>query len=100
MYTERRARLERRSEARYPLAGKVFWRKPGRNLKVLGWLSDTSLSGVSFITAMGMRPSVNEHIELTSPDDSTQRCRVARTTPYDHRLSLIACEATAEYSLQ
>lgn len=98
MYTERRARLERRCERRYPLAGRVFWWKPGRNLKVLGRLSDTSLSSVSFITATGMRPSVNEHIELTGPDHSTHHCRVARTTPRDRRLSLIACEATAEHS--
>ena len=97
---EQRRRLERRSERRYTLAGRIFWRKPGRNMKVLGWLSDTSLSGVSFITATGMRPSVNEHIELTGPNHSTQCCRVARTTSYDRHLSLVACEATPEHGLQ
>jgi hypothetical protein len=93
MYTERRARLERRSEPRYPLAGTVFWRKPGTNLKIRGLLSDTSISSVSFITAEGRRPSVDEYIELTGPDHSMQWCRVARTAPYDRTLSLIACEA-------
>ncbi len=97
---ERRRPLERRSERRYALGGRIFWRKPGRKLNVLGWLSDTSLSGVSFITGTGRRLTLNEDIELTGPDRSTLRCRVARIAPYDRGLSLVACEATAEHGLQ
>lgn len=97
---ERRRRLERRAERRYALGGRIFWRKPGSKLDVRGWLSDTSLSGVSFVTGTGRRPTLNEDIELTAPDRSTLRCRVARIAPYDSRLSLVACKATAEHGPQ
>ncbi len=94
--TDKRTRFDRRSEHRYPLGGRIFWRRSGRPARYPAWLSDTSLSSVSFITAEAVQPSPNDRIELTGHGCSELRCRVTRTAHYGARLSLVGCESTVE----
>ena len=89
--TERRIERDRRSEPRYPVAGRVFWRKPGRSLSYPGWLSDASASSASFITAGPVRLTVGEQVQLSGSKHAAQHCRVTRIAPYDDNLSLVAC---------
>ncbi len=93
MMHEKRQRRDRRSDPRYPLAGKIFWRKPARTLNVLGWLSDTSRSGVSFVTKDNDRIVLGEEIELLNASREIQRYCITRIAPYDSRLSLVACRS-------
>lgn len=91
--TERRIQRDRRSEPRYPVSGRVFWRKPGRSLSYAGWLSDASTASASFITADHARLTVGEQVQLTGSKHAAQCYRVTRIAPYDDKLSLVACRA-------
>ncbi len=86
------ARWDRRGEVRYRLKGRIFWRRATRNMKVLGYLLDTSQSSVSFQTAHSNRPARGDEIELVDASDAKQRCRVTRTADLDRQRSLIACQ--------
>jgi hypothetical protein len=88
---DKRRGSDRRSERRYPAAGKIFWQTAGKRDRKTGWLSDRSASSVSFITAAGIGVQPGETIDLIDATNVTQQCQVARTEPYDERLSLIAC---------
>ncbi len=88
---ERRAQEDRRNEPRYPLAGQLAWRRVGGEQTFTGWLSDTSRRGVSFIASAKRRISFGDELELISPDEGSQRCRVTRVEAYGGDLSLVAC---------
>lgn len=88
---DKRSGSDRRSERRYPAAGKIFWQTTGRRGRSVGWLSDRSASSVSFITAAGVGVQPGEAIDLIDAKNVTQQCRVTRTEPYDEHLSLVAC---------
>jgi hypothetical protein len=92
---EKRTRSERRCEPRYPLAGTLRWRKTGGDRTLVGWLSDTSRSSMSFITSRASQPSFGERIEMIGSDRSACPFRVTRTAAYDESLSLVACRRLA-----
>jgi hypothetical protein len=92
MIEKRKARgADRRRESRYPLASRLSWRKAGNDKRLVGWLSDTSRSSVSFIASRRNQPSFGEMIEMIGPDRHEHALRVTRVAPYDENLSLIAC---------
>ncbi|MBU0641319.1 MAG: hypothetical protein KKB50_20870, partial [Planctomycetes bacterium] len=78
----RRKRWDRRHESRYPTVGRITWKKDGCETTLRGWMSDTSRSSASFVAGTAHQPSLGERIELISPGDFRQRCRVTRITAY------------------
>ena len=93
--TERRTEQDRRSEPRYPVAGRVLWGKPGRSPSCLAWLSDASASSASFITANHAHLTVGAQVQLAGSKHAARHYRVTRLAPYDDKLSLVACRASA-----
>jgi len=92
---EVRDKKDKRSETRRPVGGRIFWKKPGRNARHMGWLNNTSVSSASFITEASVQPQVGDQVELTDFYNSTKRCKVTRTAPYGGQLSLVACDSVA-----
>jgi hypothetical protein len=89
--TERRNSNERRSDPRTTVAGRIFWKRPGRKLNYVAWMSDASPSSASFITPSCAAPDVGEDLEISPAPGVPRGGRVTRTEEYDERLALIAC---------
>lgn len=80
---------ERRREARRMRSGRLIWTSltgPDRT----GWVSDIGPSSLSFVTPnqRTIRQGSTIHVRERSGDSPL---KVIRITPYDERLSLIAC---------
>ena len=86
---------DRRTEPRYEAAGQITWRRPTSRVGLLGWLDNSSRSGVAFVAAARLRPIFGEQIEVRGPNQNTQFYRVTRVTPRGEELSLVACQAVA-----
>lgn len=95
--TERRANSDRRRELRHSLAGRISWKRTDDHDGHFGWLSDASRSSVSFITSSRSEPLIGEEIEVDGDHRGLmRRGRIARVTPYDDSLWLVACRAAEE----
>ncbi len=93
---EQRARFDRRTEERYPLGGRISWRPAGDTINHPGWLCDTSMTSVSFITPERQEPVPNDQIELSGQGCSRLCCRVTRVASYGGRMSLVGCQSAIE----
>ncbi len=100
---QQRAESDERFDTPRAVGGRVFWKKPGtKNPRHMGWLSTTSMSNASFITATEIRPEIGEQVEITDFYDLTRHCKVTRTAPWGHsghsgqRLSLVACSSLTQ----
>lgn len=88
---EKRMQRDRRHEPRGPSAERITWRTRDSGEDFWGYVSDRSLSSVSFMAATKSKPSLGQEVEIVGPDLSQEHCRVMRITPYDGSLSLIGC---------
>jgi hypothetical protein len=87
---------DRRTETRYALGGRIEWRRPDDLVMGKGWIVDQSDRGVAFITAASLTPVTGEPITIFPRAEHLHaQCgatvRICRVTPYDARLSLVAC---------
>lgn len=84
---------DRRILPRQPAAGRVTWRLGAAPRSYVGYLSDRSRLGLSFVSGSAVAPAVGELLELRDAN-GLQRClRVVRVAPYDDVTHLIACRA-------
>lgn len=91
---ERRGDADRRREERHPVGGRIHWTRAGRSLAFTGWLSDVSDSSVSFISSSRNSLRPGEEIEVTKDSGGLPpHFQIIRITPFDEKLSLIACRA-------
>ncbi|MFH1419893.1 MAG: hypothetical protein ABII12_16595 [Planctomycetota bacterium] len=86
--------FDRRREPREWAAGLINWKKETGRQSFWGLLSDDSAGSVSFVTQTRYEPDLGEDVEVIRSGQPEHHYRVARITPYDHTLSLIACADT------
>ncbi len=82
---------ERRSVPRRATPGRISWKRENKNINFMGWLSDSSESGISFITSAMSAPLVGEEVSACGEAIGTRRYRVCRVEPYDSHFSLVGC---------
>jgi hypothetical protein len=87
--------FDRRRETRHQAAGQVEWNVTQLPDMHVGWLSDISESGVSFVTPRSLVPPAQETIEMAPLGLPTRVYRIVRETEYDGRNSLVACRHTS-----
>ena len=90
---ERRREGDRRSEERWPAAGRISWQKAYGFESGWGVLSDASCSSVSFVTSARGRPEPGAQVNIVAGDHPKGSYRVARVAAFDEKLSLIACRS-------
>ena len=87
---------ERRSATRYPTPGKLWCLGEQDENFATGWTTDTSKSGLAFVTRAGDRVSAGDKIDVahTDPRNGPPECetlQVCRVEPYGPSIYLIAC---------
>ena len=82
---------DRRSVPRRATPGRISWKRANKNINFMGWLSDSSESGISFITSAMSAPLVGEEVSACGDAIGTRRYRVQRVEPYDSHFSLVGC---------
>lgn len=80
----------RRQEFRQTVAGRVSWGARNHQERNVGWLSDESAHGISFVTSRNSEPCRGEQVWLTR-SKVTEQYRVARVDEYGENESLIGC---------
>ncbi len=80
----------RRCEKRRPVAGRISWSGQQRRTHSVGWLSDESESGVSFVTHRSSEPCCGDQVWVTRAKNA-EAYQVTRVTEYGENTSLIGC---------
>jgi hypothetical protein len=87
---------DRRRAVRRATPGKVWWHAEEDTRPTLGWLSDTSQSGMTFVSsaADGVVPGQTLRVSRGHPrrrNSSFEAFRVCRIEPYGPNCELVAC---------
>ncbi|MCO6438297.1 MAG: hypothetical protein J5J06_14475 [Phycisphaerae bacterium] len=82
---------ERRQADRIATAGRMFWKRLGRRIHMIGWLDSRSSGGASFITARSARLKPGELIVLKDADRNESIYRVVRARPCAPNLAMVGC---------
>jgi hypothetical protein len=89
---------DRRFEPRRESAGRILWHSDAGPEDNVGWLSDRSLSSLTFVTATQRAPRRGQTIHVVDSAHASRRFRVTRISDYDETCSLIACRATRPFN--
>lgn len=87
---------ERRTLPRQPAAGRVTWRMGAAPRSYVGYISDRSRLGLSFVSGAAIAPAIGELLELRDANGMQLCMRVVRVAPYDDVTHLIGCRAIRE----
>ncbi len=87
---------ERRSSQRFPCPGKLWYLGENDGSFMQGWTSDTSRSGVAFITACEDSLQIGQRVSICtdSPQECVPQCeefRVCRIEPAGPLRRFVAC---------
>jgi hypothetical protein len=89
-------RWDRRRAVRRATPGKVWWRADGEARPTLGWLSDTSRIGMTFVSSAADGVVLGQTLCVSRVDPRRRNSRfetfrVCRIEPYGPNCELVAC---------